>query len=61
MIELQGALAGLLRLATGQPLREITRRANSKKASGGCTEAFDKIGELVLVAGTGFEPVTFRL
>ena len=51
-IMLEGALSGLLTLAVG-----------SKNAKGltGEGQAFDNIGELVLVAGVGFEPTTFRL
>ena len=51
-IMLEGALSGLLTLAVG-----------SKNAKGLTVEgqAFDNIGELVLVAGVGFEPTTFRL
>ena len=60
-IDLHGALASLLRLATGQPVAEPQRRAKHRNAPGVSTEAFDDAGELVLVAGTGFEPVTFRL
>ena len=60
-IDLQGAIAALLCLATGRPLAEVSRAANTKKASGGSHETFDNIEELVLVAGVGFEPTTFRL
>ena len=51
-IILEGALSGLLTLAM-----------NSKNAKGltGEGQAFDNIDELVLVAGVGFEPTTFRL
>jgi len=51
-IDLHGALAGLLRLATG---------VEQRQGSGAGLEGVDKIEEIVLVAGTGFEPVTFRL
>ena len=60
-IDLHGALASLLRLATGQPLQSLTKAAKAKTAPGTRHEVTDKIDELVLVAGTGFEPVTFRL
>ena len=70
------ALASLLRLACGQSVHEIVEAAaQTKKAprkagrdaaiSSASAKAdsqhADTIGELVLVAGTGFEPVTFRL
>lgn len=61
LIDLHGALASLLRLATGQPLQQVMRRANSNAAPGASGGGVDKIGELVLVAGVGFEPTTFRL
>ena len=75
-IHLHGALASLLRLACGQSVHEIVEAAaQTKKAprkagrdaaiSSASAKAdsqhADTIGELVLVAGTGFEPVTFRL
>ena len=51
-IILDGALSGLLTLALG-----------SKRAEGSTDKCqdFDNIGGLVLVAGVGFEPTTFRL
>ncbi|TKA93930.1 hypothetical protein FAZ78_25170 [Cereibacter changlensis] len=60
-IDLEGALAGLLALATGRPLQEVRQASDKQKAPGVERGAVDIIGELVLVAGTGFEPVTFRL
>ncbi|WP_183491192.1 recombinase family protein [Martelella radicis] len=54
-IDLYGAIAGLLHLATG------VSSANSKKASPGESEAFDILDKTVLVAGAGFEPAAFRL
>ncbi len=54
-LTLEGDLAGLLRLAAG------AEGANTSKAPDGTTEAFDMSCELVLVAGAGFEPATFRL
>ena len=54
-IDLYGAIAGLLHLATG------TSALNSKKASPVESEAFDIIDKTVLVAGAGFEPAAFRL
>jgi site-specific DNA recombinase len=69
VIELHGALAGLLLLATGAPAQQIAcmgveGRAgvrNSKNSARAEFQDVDMIGEIVLVAGTGFEPVTFRL
>ena len=54
-LTLEGDLAGLLRLAAG------AEGANTKKTSGDAPEAFDISEEIVLVAGAGFEPATFRL
>ena len=51
-IVLEGALSGLLTLALG---------AKRKEGLSDKTQAFDNIDELVLVAGVGFEPTTFRL
>ena len=51
-IKIEGALAGLLSLALG---------SKHKNGLSTDTQAFDSIGELVLVAGVGFEPTTFRL
>ncbi len=51
-IHLEGALAALLMLSLG---------AKSQKDLSGKTQAFEDIEELVLVAGVGFEPTTFRL
>ncbi|MFC0339925.1 hypothetical protein [Paracoccus niistensis] len=54
-IDLQGALAGLLCLATGWPLPQVlvSRHANAPAAAG--DEGFDMSKETVLVAGTGFQ------
>ena len=64
-VDLHGALAALLRLATGASVREVAKagakgrtRKNSASAE---LHGVDNIEEIVLVAGTGFEPVTFRL
>ena len=54
-IDLHGAIAGLLHLATGVSAQ------NSKKASPVKSEDFDIIDKIVLVAGAGFEPAAFRL
>ena len=51
-IHIEGALAGLLSLSL---------RSKRKKGLTGEDQAFDSISELVLVAGVGFEPTTFRL
>ena len=51
-IMLEGALSGLLTLALG---------AKRKEGLSAETQAIDSIEELVLVAGVGFEPTTFRL
>ena len=72
-IDLHGALASLLRLATGMPVtglaaetqkapRKAGRRTatNARSASPDLQDA-DFSEELVLVAGVGFEPTTFRL
>ena len=64
-IDLHGALAGLLRLATGVEQHQATGARTKCRAhdgpAGAGLEGIDMIGEIVLVAGTGFEPVTFRL
>ena len=52
-IFLEGALSGLLTLALKSKVRDV--KASPKR------EAVDNIDELVLVAGVGFEPTTFRL
>ena len=49
-VEVRGALAGIVRLAEG---------AFNAKNLGGVAEAF--VVRVKLDAGTGFEPVTFRL
>ncbi|UWQ55881.1 recombinase family protein [Leisingera caerulea] len=54
-LTLEGDLAGLLRLAAA------AEGANTKKAPDSLSEAFDMSEEIVLVAGAGFEPATFRL
>ena len=59
-IDVQGDLAGLLSLATDRRIAPATSARNAK-APGVYSGSVDIIGELVLVAGTGFEPVTFRL
>ena len=75
-IHLHGALASLLRLACGLPVHALLDAAaqtpKAPRKAGHCgsnnlhsadadLQAFDIIVELDLVAGTGFEPVTFRL
>ncbi|WP_394181080.1 hypothetical protein [Yoonia maritima] len=51
-IMLEGALSGLLTLSLG---------AKRKEGSSTEAQAIDSIEELLLVAGVGFEPTTFRL
>ncbi|MBM2295189.1 zinc ribbon domain-containing protein [Sulfitobacter pseudonitzschiae] len=51
-IHLEGALAALLRLGSG---------GKSNQGPGSESQAFEYNEELVLVAGVGFEPTTFRL
>ncbi|WP_065326379.1 hypothetical protein [Tritonibacter mobilis] len=58
-IELEGDLAALLRLATGSEAVIATPKA--AHCGEARLEGFDIVGELVLVAGVGFEPTTFRL
>ncbi|RJL05530.1 recombinase family protein [Paracoccus aestuarii] len=64
-IDLHGALASLLRLAIGQPLARAgishARSGNDKKSAAADSHSTDIIEEIVLVAGVGFEPTTFRL
>lgn len=59
-IDVQGDLAGLLTLATGRRMGSSVGGGHAR-SSGVSSEVVDIAGELVLVAGTGFEPVTFRL
>ena len=68
--DLHGSLAGLLRLATGQPVHVVTRAAAGTGATevqlvsngtGVRSQGVDIMEELVLVAGAGFEPAAFRL
>lgn len=54
-IDLEGALAGLLSLATDRPLQEVRQASDKQKTPGGERGAVDIIGELVLVAGTGID------
>ena len=58
-IELEGDLASLLRLATG--LEAVTGTPKAALCGETRLQGIDIIGELVLVAGVGFEPTTFRL
>ena len=58
-IELEGDLAALLCLATGSAA--VTGTRQSARCGESRLEGVDIIGELVLVAGVGFEPTTFRL
>ena len=60
-VDLHGALAALLRLATGLPAHRAKGGGQMQKAPDVGSEAFDIVEELVLVAGAGFEPAAFRL
>jgi site-specific DNA recombinase len=64
-VDLHGALASLLLLATGAPTHQVARMAsgaqNAKSSAGAELQGVDIACKSVLVAGTGFEPVTFRL
>ena len=64
-VDLHGALASLLLLATGAPVHRVARMAaggrNDKSSAGAELEAVDMIDKTVLVAGAGFEPAAFRL
>ncbi len=53
-VDLHGALAALLRLATGLPAHQAKGGAQMQKAPDGGSEAFDIVEELVLAAGAGF-------
>ena len=58
-IDLRGDLAALLDLASGS---EASRRGQASRVSGTSdSQVVDNIEELMLVAGVGFEPTTFRL
>ena len=76
LIDLHGALASLLRMGCGLPVvsdvtgfndvQEPGGRAgqngpDGSAASKGDFQVIDIVGELVLVAGAGFEPAAFRL
>jgi hypothetical protein len=64
-VDLHGALASLLLLATGAPVHRVARMAaggrNHKSSAGAELQGVDLIDKSVLVAGVGFEPTTFRL
>ena len=60
-IDLHGALASLLRLATGTAVFGTEPGQNAFKACEIYSQAFDIAGKTVLVAGAGFEPAAFRL
>ena len=65
MVDLHGALASLLLLATGAPVHRVARMAaggrNDKSSAGAELQGIDMIDKTVLVAGAGFEPAAFRL
>jgi len=58
MIDLHGALASLLLLATGAPVHRVARMAsggqNDKSSAGAELQGFDIVDKTVLVAGTGY-------
>ncbi|RBP86950.1 DNA invertase Pin-like site-specific DNA recombinase [Rhodobacter sp. 140A] len=75
-IHLHGALASLLRLACGLPVHEVVgaaaqtqkaprsagrESAVNERSTAADLQTIDITEELVLVAGAGFEPATFRL
>ena len=64
-IDVYGALASLLLLATGAPVGRVTRMArggqNARSSAGAELQGIDFIEQTVLVAGAGFEPAAFRL
>ncbi len=64
-VDLHGALASLLLLATGAPVHRVARMAsggkNDKSSAGAERQGIDMIDKSVLVAGAGFEPAAFRL
>ena len=64
-IDLHGALASLLLLATGAPVHRVARMAaggkNDKSSATAELQGVDMIDKSVLVAGAGFEPAAFRL
>ncbi len=72
MIDLHGALAGLLRLASGLPVAAGSKMQKAPRVAGlggsssvgpggADLQVFDIVMVLVLVAGAGFEPAAFRL
>ena len=60
-IDLHGALASLLRLATGAAVYGDGAGKNAFKACEVNSQTFDIVSKTVLVAGAGFEPAAFRL
>ncbi len=63
-IELEGDLAAILTLGRGHDPRRLAELAQMQKApliSGASSSASDPVLQGTMVAGTGFEPVTFRL
>ena len=59
--ELYGALATILTLASSADGRGVGRGRHGKDRSGGASGTCVPVGQLSVVAGAGFEPVTFRL
>ena len=64
-VDLHGALASLLLLATGAPVHRVARMAslaqNDNSSARAELQGIDMIDKTVLVAGAGFEPAAFRL
>ena len=64
-LDLHGALASLLLLATGAPVQRVARMAagarNDQNSAGAELQGIDIVDKTVLVAGAGFEPAAFRL
>ncbi|WP_035026326.1 recombinase family protein [Gemmobacter nectariphilus] len=64
-VELHGALASLLLLATGAPVHQVASMAsvaqNDKSSAGAELQGVDIVDKSMLVAGAGFEPAAFRL
>ena len=60
-IDLHGALAVLLYLATGRPLGKTPVSGHAEAPAGAGDGGYDIVEETMLVAGAGFEPAAFRL
>ncbi|WP_294535228.1 recombinase family protein [uncultured Rhodoblastus sp.] len=61
-VEVRGDLAGILTIASAsKPARNGFGGGNAKSRPGGAASGCDLASQVEMVAGTGFEPVTFRL